>query len=170
MSGKVRWIFGALLLLSLLTTTGLAIASVLASTVYLPAVYKQPTPVASPTPTLTPTPEAKVAITHIEADPSGPDIESEYVAIKNQTSSTVDMTDWTLKDKTSTSFEFPTYKLAANKEVRVWSRAKTDEDEDSAYDLYWGLTSAIWDNLSDCAYLYDEDGDQVDEFCYDRPH
>jgi hypothetical protein len=170
MTGKVRWIVGTLLLLSLLTATGLAIASALASTTYLPAIYKQPTPIASPTPTVTPTPLAEVAITHIEADPPGPDIESEYVTIKNRMSSTVNLTGWVLKDKTSTSFKFPTYSLGAGREVNVWSRAKTSDDPDSDFDLYWGLNSAIWDNLRDCAYLYDKDGDQVDEFCYDRPH
>lgn len=166
MSTRKKLLIAGVLMLSLLSVAGLALASSLASMTFLPAVYKQPTPTASPTPTLTPTPQSGVYITGIESDPPGPDIESEYVSIKNQTANSIRMTGWKLKDKTSTSFTFPSYTLPAGKTVRVWSRDQNDEDPDSSYDLYWGLNSAIWHNISDCGYLYDSDGDLVDEYCY----
>jgi ATP-dependent phosphoenolpyruvate carboxykinase len=110
-----------------------------------------------------------VQITFIEADPSGPDIESEYVRIENKTGSNVNMTDWTLEKNTSKVFEFPSYTLRSGRKVDVYSRSENEDDDDDDSVLYWGLSGAIWDNLRDCAYLYDDDNDLVDEYCYDRP-
>jgi hypothetical protein len=169
MPKKTKGLFAALVFLTLLTITGVALASTVASTLFLPAVYKPPA--VTPTPTVTPTatPEASVQITYIEADPSGPDLESEYVRIENKTGKDVEMTGWTLEKNTSKVFEFPDYTLRSGKKVDVYSRAENEDDPDDSSVLYWGLAGAIWDNISDCAYLYDEDGDLVDEFCYNRP-
>jgi hypothetical protein len=169
MSKKSKGLFAALIFLTLLTITGVALASTFASTLFLPAVYKPPE--ITPTPTVTPTatPEASVQITFIEADPSGPDLESEYVRIENKTGKDVVMTDWKLEKNTSKVFDFPTYTLKSGKKVDVYSRSENEDDPDDSSVLYWGLAGAIWDNLKDCAYLYDEDNDLVDEFCYNRP-
>jgi hypothetical protein len=170
MMKRTKWALAALLTLAalvLITAASLA----LSEPIFFPVVYKQPTftptptPTATATPTPTATPQAAVMITHIEADPSGPDIEGEFVTVKNQTGQSVNMTDWTLKDRTSVTFAFPdNFSLGSGKSVDVWSKEGTN----TSSDLYWGLSSPIWDNVKDCGYLYDEDDDLVDEFCYDR--
>jgi hypothetical protein len=166
MSTKTKLIFRGLFIFSLLSLAGVALASTFASTTYLPIVYKQPTPLATSTPTVTATPRAPALITHIEADPKGPDLESEFVTIKNVTGSSLNMTGWALRDNTKHTYEFPSFSLGAGREVDVWSK----DGEDDAANLYWGLTvtNGIWDNDDDCGLLYDDDGALVHEFCYDR--
>ncbi len=157
---KRKWIFTVSITLGLLSFASFALASAITNTIYLPAVYKGPT--FTPTVTLTPTTEAKVTITHIEYDPSGPDIDSEYVSIKNYTSQSVNMTGWILMKNSGTYYTFPTFTLGAGKEVKVWDKS----GKDTSTDLYWKLSSAIWDNVSGCARLYDKNDKLVDEFCY----
>jgi hypothetical protein len=73
--------------LMILLTIGVIVAAglTLANTLYLPIVANSatPTPTVTNTPTVTATPQTSIQITHIEADPPGPDLESEYVKIKN---------------------------------------------------------------------------------------
>ena len=164
MSTRRKWILIAVVLLAALTLAGVAVASELASTTFLPMVFKPSTPTFTPTPTVTPTPGAEVMITHIEADPKGPDLEGEFVTLKNMTSSKITMTGWKLKKNNSLVFTFPSFSLAAGAEVDVWSK----DGKNDASNLYWGLSSAIWDNYHDCAYLYDDDGHEVHEYCYTR--
>jgi hypothetical protein len=75
------------------------------------------------------------------------------------------MTGWTLQDNAQNTFTFPNnFTLQSGKEVKVWSK----DGNNTASDLYWDLSSAIWDNQKDCAYLYDKDDELQDEYCYNR--
>ena len=93
-----------------------------------------PTPApGTPTPTPnTPTP-ARVVITGIAFDPPGDDVQGEYVTLRNNGGSAVTMTNWTLRDLANNTYTFPAFTLAAGAEVRVWTRAGTDD----ASNLFW---------------------------------
>ena len=96
------------------------------------------------------------------ADPVGIDADGEYVRIRNNGSSAVTLTGWTLRDLANTVFTFPAFTLAAGAEVRVWVRAGVDD----AANLYWGRGSAVWNNDGDTAILRDANGIEVARFSY----
>ncbi|NTU85611.1 MAG: lamin tail domain-containing protein [Chloroflexales bacterium] len=118
-----------------------------------------PTPV-TPTP-VTPTPTS-IAIQQIEYDPPGDDVAGEFVLIKNTGSDAADMTGWRLSDEANNTYTFPSFTLAAGAEVRVWTRAGTDD----AGNLYWGRTQAVWNNTGDTAILRDAGGTEVTRYSY----
>ncbi|WP_276301891.1 lamin tail domain-containing protein [Halorussus lipolyticus] len=87
-------------------------------------------------------------------NPDGSTLNDEYVDIRNDGSSSLDMTGWLLEDEAGNDYQFPDgFSLGAGETVRVHSGSGTD----SSTDLYWG-GSYIWNNDSDTAYLYDSSG------------
>ncbi len=116
----------------------------------------------TPTPTYSPTPTPDVRITYIEYDPPGPDVEGEYVQIRNFTGSSVDMTDWTLRDQAGNTFTFPPFSLSPDASIRVWTKSGTN----TALDLYWGRSAAVWNNEGDTAYLRDSLGVLIHTYSY----
>lgn len=103
------------------------------------------------------------AISHIEYDPAGDDLQGEYVTIANNTASPIDMTGWTLTDEGAHhSYTFPSFVLAAGAEVRLWSRAGSDD----AANLYWGNSRAVWNNTHDAAVLADASGNVISRYSY----
>jgi hypothetical protein len=103
-----------------------------------------------------------VRITHVEYNPSGPDLAGEYVAIKNLGGVPVDLTKWTLSDLSKHTFEFPHCTLAPGASVRVW----TQRGNNTSTDLYWGRGVAVWSNIGDRAYLRDSEGELVYVYTY----
>jgi len=139
-------------------------------TTYLPLVVRQtpePTPEPTPVPTQDPTPTpppapADVDITYICYDPEGSDVEAEYVRIANTGGSAQSMTGWTLRDLANHTYTFPNFTLGAGASVKVWVKSGSD----TATDLYWNSSSAIWNNTGDTAYLRDAAGQPVSEYSY----
>jgi len=125
-------------------------------------------PTATPTRTITPTPTKTwfpgFYITHIEHSPDFDEMD-EWVAIKNATGKSVDMTGWTLKNdhRIPDIFTFPNFTLNNGRTVQVW----TKWGENSSTDLYWGLDDPVWNTGSDCAWLRDPDKVMVG-YCYDN--
>jgi phosphatidylserine/phosphatidylglycerophosphate/cardiolipin synthase-like enzyme len=119
-----------------------------------------PTPTPSATPTPTTTPIGGAAITSILFDP--PDTLSEYVQIHNTSGATLDMTGWTLRDASNNTYSFPSFTLAADASVKVWTNSGTG---DSA-NLYWGRSSAVWNNTGDTAFLRNAQGALVAQYSY----
>jgi hypothetical protein len=158
----------------LIAFASVTVMSVLADTVYLPAVYRQPTltPTITPTPTKTPTPTPtktplpEVEIVNIVYDP--PIDLDEYVEIKNfEDKLTVKMGTWIIKADTGELYEFPdNFDLGAGKSVKVWTKDGTN----SATNLYWGNPTEIWIKGGNCAYLkiVKDDGSkiEIDTYCY----
>lgn len=72
------------------------------------------------------------------------------------------MMNWTLRDIANHVFTFPTFSLAPNATVRVWTKSGTN----TSTDLYWGSGAAIWNNTGDTAYLRDSVGTPVDTYTY----
>lgn len=173
---KMKW------LLILIVTIGLisATTTALANTIYLPVVAKDPsptptltqtptmtlavtfTPTRTPTRTPTPTLEPGVYIIDINNNPDGNDLDTEYVEIENDGDSSVDMTDWKLRDENQNVYTFPDFTLKKGAKVKVWTKDGTD----TSSNLYWGLTEPVWNNKNDCAYLKDENGNRIDDYCY----
>jgi endonuclease G len=125
-----------------------------------PTVSPTASPTASPTPTGTPT--IGITIVEVLADPPGSDADGEYVRIRNDGTSPVTMTGWTLRDEADTVFTFPAFTLAPAAEVRVWVRAGVND----AANLYWGRGSAVWNNTGDTAILRDAAGVEVARLSY----
>jgi len=103
----------------------------------------------------TPPPTMDVEITYVNGA-------GEYVIIENKGTEDVDMTDWTLKDLASHIFYFPSFVLQAGRTVTVHTGHGTNTDTN----LYWGRSDYVWNNDHDTAYLYDADGNLIDDYSY----
>ena len=173
MSKQLKWAFAIVLALAVVMV---ALAA-LQEFIYMPLVYRQSTPTSSATitltPTITPTPIPRIYIKeiHYKPDPGEGPLD-EYVAIRNDTNSNVDMTNWTLKDEPRQGerqiFTFPQFTLRAYSTVKVITKFGTDD----ASNLYWDRTTEVWeDNNDDCAYVHEDEPegnpDLVDSMCYD---
>ena len=114
------------------------VMSVLADTIYLPIVYRQPTPTA----TNTPTPTARPPGVYIEEFHPSTNPRDDYLVIINTTDDKVNFTGWFIKAEKALIVEDSRYyfedgfKLGVDKTVRVRSGIGTE----TATDLYWGLT------------------------------
>lgn len=107
-----------------------------------------------------------VHIVAIYFDPPGADsnypYNAEWVRLKNVTSSSKDITGWTLRDTSSHVYKVPTFHLAAGATVRV----HTGIGRNTATDLYWNHQYWIWNNTGDTATLRNASGATVDTCSY----
>jgi hypothetical protein len=102
-------------------------------------------------------------IAHIEYDPPGPDLEGEYVLIRNTSDTAIDMTGWSLHDDgLNHVFTFPSFALAANSEVKVWSKSGKND----AQNLYWQNKAPVWNNSGDTGTLRLPTGETVSSYTY----
>ncbi len=97
----------------------------------------------------------------VDFDPPGSDVEGERVEILNAGAFAVDMTGWTLRDLSGTTFTFPSFVLGPQQSVNVWVKSGTA----TATDLYWGRGSEVWD-ATDRAVLRDASGNLRDVRAY----
>jgi hypothetical protein len=126
--------------------------------IYLPLIEYNLPLVSTPTPTPTSLPN-EVVINHIEPGK----LNDEYVRVKNRTTQTVDITGWTIKAKESgRTYTFPKFYLDPNDAVTVWTKGGINE----GMDLYWGLSTEVWDDKDDCGRLGDEFDELLFWFCY----
>jgi hypothetical protein len=116
-----------------------------------------PTRTATPTATLVP----GVFIVDIEYAPTTHPLD-EYVIIRNQFKKFIPMEGWTLRDENQNVFTFPRYTLTTLASVKVWTKSGVIDPEN----LYWGRIDPVWNDHGDCAYLRDDEGDLIDNFCY----
>lgn len=122
-----------------------------------------PTPTTTPTPTPTSQPAGNVVITHIEYDgDQGPAEPDEYVQIRNDHHSAIQLQGWTLEDEANHVFTFPSFLMQPGQVCRVY----TNEDHPEWCGFSYGSGSAIWNNSGDCATLKDSGGGVVDRVCY----
>ena len=143
------------------------VMSVLADTIYLPAVYRQPTPTA----TNTPTPTARPPGVYIEEFNPSEVPAGDYLVIINTTDNKVNFTGWFIKAEKALIVEDSKYhfkdgfKLGVDKTVNVRSGIGIS---DTATDLYWELTYSLWWTYpTNCAYLRDDDNEIVHSWCVD---
>lgn len=105
-----------------------------------------------------------VPILHIEADPTGADVPGEYLLLANRSGRTLEMTNWRLSDRGGHRFIFPRVFLAADAQIRIWTKRGVSTPSD----LYWGHDKAIWNNPGDMATLYDAQDHPVSTYTYTR--
>ncbi len=164
------------LVIALLAAVSLiGVVTAWANTIYLPVIEKHPTytptvtatatatatktPSISPTPTRTPTPKPGVYIIDIVSNPTT----EEYIEIKNTSSNGVDMKEWAIKaDWSGERYVFPDFTLGGGKTVKVWSKVGTD----TSTNLYWNLSTEVWKDTHDTAYLRDDNNDLVNTYQY----
>ena len=111
-----------------------------------------------------------IIITDVVFNPEGLDIEGEYVVIRNEGTTSVDMSRWRLHDTlvhrgAPYTFTFPRFTLAPSATVRVHTGSGTNDQDD----LYWGRSWAVWNNTGDTAVLLDALGGEVSRFSYQIP-
>jgi hypothetical protein len=95
----------------------------------------------------------------VEWNPSGADLDGEYVLIKNYGIGSQNMSGWTLSDDSYHSYTFPDgFILPGGSSVHVWTKSGVD----TGTDLYWGRSSAVWANEGDTAFLTDNAGTVID--------
>jgi len=85
---------------------------------------------------------------------SNTSLNAEYVKVVNNTTATVSLTKWTLRDTSGHVYTFPTYSLPAKGYVYIRSGKGTN----SSKTLYWQQTWYVWNNTGDTAYLRDSKG------------
>jgi micrococcal nuclease len=86
----------------------------------------------------------------------------EWVEIKNTGSTSVNLKGFILEDEAHHKFTFLDFVLSAGKTVKVYSGSGTLNSSS----LYWGSSSAIWNNDGDTAYLYDSNSKLIDTYKY----
>jgi micrococcal nuclease len=115
-----------------------------------------------------PSSESGLRILEVFYDAPGDDntnLNEEWVTIRNDGASSVDLGGWALKDESATHrFSFPIpFRLAAGEVVTI----RTGCGEDLGTELFWcNQGSAVWNNTGDTAFLLDPNGNVHDTFGY----
>jgi micrococcal nuclease len=107
--------------------------------------------------------ESGVAITAANFEAASPEKENlngEWVEISNLGTSDVSLAGWSLEDGQNHTYSFPEINLAAGASVKVHSGSGTD----TAKDLFWNRSSAVWNNDGDTATLKDAAGNVVSRY------
>lgn len=121
--------------------------------------------------TLTPAAEAaapSVQITRVYYDSPGKDLRSnkslngEWVRIYNRTGKTINLSGWTLRDKTGYRYTFPKVKIKPRKTITI----HTGRGKNTTAHLYWGRRAYVWNNDKDTAYLRTRSGKLIDSCSY----
>jgi competence protein ComEC len=116
----------------------------------------------TPTETVT-TPSTTVTSTTTTAAPAytlaitGLDLQNEWVSVRNTGTAPVQMQGCTISDASVHVYTFPSFTLASEATVTVYTGAGTN----TATALYWGLGSSVWNNTGDTATLKRPDGSVI---------
>lgn len=105
--------------------------------------------------------ELKPAV-FIEFDPTGRDIDSEHVVIRNNDDREIDLKDWTISDRAGHKMKLPAILISPGAEVRIWTKSGHND----ASNLYWGRKQAVWNNKGDTFHIYDSLGKELCGFRY----
>ncbi|MBN6058355.1 lamin tail domain-containing protein [Nonomuraea sp. RK-328] len=96
-------------------------------------------------------------------------LNGEYVQIKNTGRSSVNLSGWTIRDKTTRTdhvYAFGTFTLRAGKTVTL----RTGKGRDTSTTLYWGRSGGtlayIWNQSKDTGYLRNARGQLVHSCSY----
>ena len=112
--------------------------------------------------------QATLGIVEVMSDAPGNDNENlnrEWVAIRNEGDTSVDLTGWGIKDESASHrYDFPvSFTLLPGETVTVRTGCGTDFDTE----LYWcNQGSAVWNNDGDTAFLLDPIGNTHVAYAY----
>lgn len=131
--------------------------------IYLPLVLSFDQTGLIPTPTQSPILYNKkieiIMISHIGWGIREPD---EYVLIRNNESSSVQLEGWTLRDNETNIFVFPPFEMESFKECKIY----TNQYDPMFCGFNFRSELSIWNNSGDCAYLSDNNGELIHQYCY----
>ncbi|MBA9002388.1 lamin tail domain-containing protein [Thermomonospora cellulosilytica] len=91
---------------------------------------------------------------------SNSNLNAEWVQIINRGTTSRQLKDWKIKDKTGYTYTFGSFTLGAKKTVTV----HTGKGTNTASHRYWGRSWYVWNNSGDTAYLRNPSGTLID-FC-----
>jgi hypothetical protein len=95
---------------------------------------------------------------------SNASLTAEWVQIRNSTSTTKTLTNWTLRDKSNHVYVLPSFTLRAGATAKIHSGHGTK----SAANLYWNQSWYVWNNTGDTAYLRNAAGKAVSTCAYTK--
>ncbi len=108
--------------------------------------------------------EENIIITYIFYDGKVKRVESdEYVVIANGGTAPVNLAGWRLNASSQgQNFRFPMINIYPGQTCRVY----TNENHPEHCGFSFRSPEELWNNGGDCGYLYDDQGAQVDSYCY----
>jgi hypothetical protein len=89
---------------------------------------------------------------------SNTSLNGEWIQIGNYGSTSRSLRGWTVRDKSGHTYTFGTFTLGARKIVTL----RTGKGSNTQSTRYWGLSSYVWNNSGDTAYLRNSAGTSVD--------
>jgi len=89
---------------------------------------------------------------------SNSSLNGEFIVLKNVSSSTRYITGYTLRDKSSHVYKFPSTTIGPGKYMYV----RTGKGTNGWKDRYWGQSWYVWNNTGDTAYLRSSGGTLLD--------
>ncbi|WP_213451165.1 lamin tail domain-containing protein [Rhizomonospora bruguierae] len=109
-----------------------------------------------------------IQITKVQYNSPGPDNRSnasrnaEWVRLTNTTKSTINLKNWTLRDKANHVYKFTTdYRLAPGRRVYIHTGNGTNGKPDAQH-RYWNSGNYIWNNTGDTATVRNPAGKTID--------
>lgn len=109
-----------------------------------------------------------VVVSSVRFDPPGRDdrsprsLNGEFVVISNPGPVSVDLRDWTIRDRSGLTYRFGRYSLGPSAFVRLHSGS----GRNGPRDLYWGRRDYVWDNTGDLIDLRNHVGVPIDTCPY----
>lgn len=114
-----------------------------------------------PEPTPTPTPEPYLG-PHIQSIHPADNPNDEYLIIYNSAPVDALIQGWYIKSESGKTYTIPSgYIIPAKGTIRIFTGVGTD----TLNDLYWVLTTAVWNDPFECASLYMWDDTLLDKVC-----
>ena len=101
------------------------------------------------------TPHPSDGVLNIEGVFGAGDLNVEYILIRNQSNSSVNLSGWSVSSSTKESFSLPQLTLNTNGAVRLYSKHGTN----TVIELYWNSDQALWTSGSQI-FLLDQSGQQ----------
>ncbi|WP_080505126.1 lamin tail domain-containing protein [Halorubrum aethiopicum] len=107
-----------------------------------------------------------LAVDYVHADAEGNDHENlndEYVVFENTGGSTLDIGGWTVEDDADHTYTIPSgTEIDSGQTITLYSGSGSDTDSE----LYWGSSSAIWNNGGDTVIVTDRSGNTIIDYSY----
>jgi micrococcal nuclease len=110
--------------------------------------------------------EGDLEVVGIHADADGNDhdnLNDEYITFENTGGASLDMGGWTISDSADHTYSVPSgFNLDAGERLTLYTGSGSDSDTE----LYWGSSSAIWNNSGDTITVETDGEETVIEYEY----
>ena len=109
--------------------------------------------------------DGRLRVVGINADAAGDDnenLDDEYVVIENAATESLDLSGWTVTDEAGHSYTFGEFTLGPGERVTL----RTGSGSDTATAVYWGRSSAVWNNGGDTVIVRNPAGETIAERSY----